>query len=111
MKENSCQTQMFRRIERHVHQCYVVHFQLHRVDLCEDVTDDSKDLPVMPHASPFTTKAYCNCGNKQAEREDPFDAKVLRKSETCQDPNLFPFQGFAISAQTGPDVLMSIWTK
>lgn len=53
-------------------------FQLHRVDLCnDDVTEENKDLPVMPHASPFVTKAYCNCGNKQAEREDPFDHQVI----------------------------------
>ncbi len=55
---------------------FLVWLQLHRVDLCEDVSEEDKDLPVMPHASPFTTKAYCNCGSKQAEREDPFDAKV-----------------------------------
>lgn len=48
--------------------------QLHR--LLESVEIEEKDLPEKPHCSQLKTKAACNCGRKQAERDDPFTLKV-----------------------------------
>lgn len=39
-------------------------------------TDGRSTLPVMPHCSQVKLTSACNCGRKQASREDPFDAKV-----------------------------------
>ncbi|XP_052717339.1 nonsense-mediated mRNA decay factor SMG8-like isoform X1 [Crassostrea angulata] len=38
-------------------------------------TDANCHLPIMPHSSQLKTKASCNCGRKQADKEDPFDHK------------------------------------
>ncbi|XP_062606772.1 nonsense-mediated mRNA decay factor SMG8-like isoform X1 [Saccostrea cucullata] len=38
-------------------------------------TDENRHLPIMPHSSQLKTKAACNCGRKQADKEDPFDHK------------------------------------
>ncbi|XP_076452120.1 LOW QUALITY PROTEIN: nonsense-mediated mRNA decay factor SMG8-like [Babylonia areolata] len=46
--------------------------QLHRA-LSEVSTEANKDLPVMAHSSQLKTKAACNCGSQQAEKDDPFD--------------------------------------
>lgn len=35
-------------------------------------TEENQHLPVMPHSSQVKTKAACNCGRKQAEKDDPF---------------------------------------
>jgi len=40
--------------------------------------EDNAHLPVMAHSSPAKTKAACNCGRKQADKDDPFDHKVSR---------------------------------
>ena len=51
------------------------YIQLHR--LAEDgESDETRHLPVMPHSSQVKTKAACNCGQKQADKDDPFDHKV-----------------------------------
>ncbi|XP_029644947.1 protein SMG8 [Octopus sinensis] len=45
---------------------------LHRLpDAIE--TEENKHLPVMYHSSQLKTKAACNCGRKQADKEDPFN--------------------------------------
>ncbi|KAK7494187.1 hypothetical protein BaRGS_00014660 [Batillaria attramentaria] len=46
--------------------------QLHRA-LCDTVTESTKDLPVMAHSSQLKTRAACNCGRQQADKDDPFD--------------------------------------
>ncbi|XP_050413442.1 nonsense-mediated mRNA decay factor SMG8, partial [Patella vulgata] len=47
---------------------------LHRLE--DDIeTDVNKHLPIMPHCSQIKTKAACNCGRKQADKEDCFDHK------------------------------------
>ncbi|XP_041359908.1 protein smg8-like isoform X2 [Gigantopelta aegis] len=47
---------------------------LHR--LPEDgENDENNHLPVMTHSSQIKTKAACNCGQKQADKDDPFDHK------------------------------------
>ncbi|KAK7094164.1 nonsense-mediated mRNA decay factor SMG8-like [Littorina saxatilis] len=46
--------------------------QLHR-GLSDTITEASKDLPVMAHSSQLKTRAACNCGRQQAEKDDPFD--------------------------------------
>ena len=52
-----------------------ISFQLHR--LTEDKeTPENEHLPVMPHMSQHKTRGTCNCGNKQMDRDDPFDHKV-----------------------------------
>jgi len=38
--------------------------------------DEARKLPVMQHSSQVKTRATCNCGRRQAEREDPFDHRV-----------------------------------
>ncbi|XP_048764668.2 nonsense-mediated mRNA decay factor SMG8-like isoform X2 [Ostrea edulis] len=38
-------------------------------------TDENRHLPTMPHSSQLKTKAACNCGRKQTDKEDPFDHK------------------------------------
>nr|XP_022343746.1 protein smg8-like isoform X2 [Crassostrea virginica] len=38
-------------------------------------TENNDHLPIMPHSSQLKTKAACNCGRKQADKEDPFDHK------------------------------------
>ena len=40
------------------------------------MNEDVCHLPVMPHSSQVKTRATCNCGRKQGEREDPFDHRV-----------------------------------
>ena len=50
--------------------------QLHRLP-DDPETEDNDHLPIMPHSSQLKTKAACNCGRKQADKEDPFDHKVL----------------------------------
>jgi len=42
------------------------------VEMC----DEARKLPVMQHSSQVKTRATCNCGRRQAEREDPFDHRV-----------------------------------
>ena len=54
---------------------YMLMFQLHR-QAEETETDENAHLPVMAHSSQIKTRAACNCGRKQAERDDPFDYKV-----------------------------------
>lgn len=34
------------------------------------------ELEEMPHCSQFKTRASCNCGQTQGDRDDPFDHKV-----------------------------------
>jgi len=53
--------------------------QLHRVlDIAEASDDAQHKLPVMPHSSQVKTRATCNCGRRQGEREDPFDHRVRK---------------------------------
>lgn len=49
--------------------------QLHRT---EDDTETAANshLPVTSHSSQLKMKAACNCGRKQADKEDPFNHKV-----------------------------------
>ena len=58
--------------------------QLHRLPT-ESETEDNKHLPVMSHVSQVKTRGTCNCGNKQMEREDPFDQRVgvSQNSSNC----------------------------
>ncbi|XP_064611274.1 nonsense-mediated mRNA decay factor SMG8-like isoform X2 [Liolophura sinensis] len=42
------------------------------------------DLEEMPHCSQFKTRASCNCGQTQADREDPFDHKAANYDFYCQ---------------------------
>ncbi|KAK2184845.1 hypothetical protein NP493_250g01048 [Ridgeia piscesae] len=39
-------------------------------------SEDTQGLPEMTHCSPFKTKAACNCGRTQGERDDPFSLKA-----------------------------------
>ncbi|XP_060084858.1 nonsense-mediated mRNA decay factor SMG8-like [Ylistrum balloti] len=48
---------------------------LHRLPE-EGETEDNAHLPVMAHSSQMKTKAVCNCGRKQADKDDPFDHKT-----------------------------------
>ena len=50
-------------------------FQLHRTE-DDIITDDMAHLPVSQHSSQLKMKAACNCGRKQADKDDPFDHKV-----------------------------------
>ncbi|XP_021346373.1 protein smg8-like [Mizuhopecten yessoensis] len=49
---------------------------LHRLLHQEAETEESAHLPVMSHSSQMKTKAVCNCGRKQADKDDPFDHKA-----------------------------------
>ncbi|XP_025084396.1 protein smg8-like isoform X2 [Pomacea canaliculata] len=46
--------------------------QRHRA-LSDPVTVETADLPVMGHSSQLKTRAACNCGRQQADKDDPFD--------------------------------------
>ncbi|XP_069113163.1 nonsense-mediated mRNA decay factor SMG8-like [Argopecten irradians] len=48
---------------------------LHRLPE-ERETEGNGHLPVMSHSSQMKTKAVCNCGRKQADKDDPFDHKA-----------------------------------
>ncbi|XP_033764309.1 protein smg8-like [Pecten maximus] len=48
---------------------------LHRLPE-EAEMEDNAHLPVMSHSSQMKTKAVCNCGRKQADKDDPFDHKA-----------------------------------
>ncbi|KAI0238335.1 Protein SMG8 [Lamellibrachia satsuma] len=53
--------------------------ELHRLpreSAGEGEGEGKPSLPEMTHCSPFKTKATCNCGCTQAERDDPFDLKA-----------------------------------
>jgi len=52
--------------------------QLHRVLDSIEMSDEMQKLPVMSHCSQVKTRATCNCGRRQGEREDPFDHRVCR---------------------------------
>lgn len=52
--------------------CENCFLQLHK--LLEADPDDN--IPVMAHSSKIKMKSFCNCGRKQAERDDPFDHRV-----------------------------------
>ncbi|XP_053379318.1 nonsense-mediated mRNA decay factor SMG8-like isoform X1 [Mercenaria mercenaria] len=39
-------------------------------------TDSNSHLPLMSHSSQLKMKAACNCGKKQADKEDPFNHKA-----------------------------------
>ncbi|XP_046362085.2 nonsense-mediated mRNA decay factor SMG8-like isoform X1 [Haliotis rufescens] len=45
---------------------------LHRL-LTEEETDANNVLPVSSHSSQLKSKAACNCGQTQADKDDPFD--------------------------------------
>ncbi|ESO91360.1 hypothetical protein LOTGIDRAFT_228810 [Lottia gigantea] len=47
---------------------------IHRLE-DEMETEKKEQLPVLPHSSQIKTKAACNCGKKQADKEDCFDHK------------------------------------
>ena len=49
--------------------------QLHRAE-DEHETDTTRHLPVTEHSSQLKMKAACNCGKKQADKDDPFNHKV-----------------------------------
>ncbi|XP_064642230.1 nonsense-mediated mRNA decay factor SMG8-like isoform X2 [Lineus longissimus] len=38
--------------------------------------DPDDNIPVMAHSSKIKMKSFCNCGRKQAERDDPFDHRA-----------------------------------
>ena len=40
------------------------------------MTDETAHLPLTQHSSQLKMKAACNCGRKQADKDDPFDHKV-----------------------------------
>ncbi|KAL3861502.1 hypothetical protein ACJMK2_007534 [Sinanodonta woodiana] len=42
----------------------------------EHETEGNMHLPIMPHTSQLKMKAACNCGRKQADKDDPFDHKA-----------------------------------
>ncbi|CAG2218840.1 SMG8 [Mytilus edulis] len=48
---------------------------LHRLP-DEPELDSNRHLPVMPHTNQLKTRAACNCGRKQADKDDPFDHKA-----------------------------------
>jgi len=39
-------------------------------------SEEIRKLPVLSHSSQVKTRATCNCGRRQGEREDPFDHRV-----------------------------------
>lgn len=51
-------------------------FQVHLLptDIPSSLEDSKK--PVADHSSQIKTKAACNCGRVQADKDDPFDHKV-----------------------------------
>ena len=44
------------------------------------MTDETAYLPLTQHSSQLKMKAACNCGRKQADKDDPFDHKVRETS-------------------------------
>lgn len=48
---------------------------LHRLPN-EPENDLNCHLPIMPHSSAVKTKAACNCGRKQGDKDDPFDHRA-----------------------------------
>ncbi|XP_013398523.1 protein SMG8 [Lingula anatina] len=48
--------------------------ELHRLPSSEE-TPENGHLPVKSHSSQVKTRAACNCGQKQGDRDDPFDQK------------------------------------
>ncbi|ELU16071.1 hypothetical protein CAPTEDRAFT_223495 [Capitella teleta] len=80
--------------------------ELHRLPSDEE-TDDNAHLPEMEHCSQVKTRAACNCGRRQAEREDPFDYKTAnfdwyekQESSCCHTLDKHPLPTFT---PTSPD--------
>jgi len=46
------------------------------LEVAETSSDEVHKLPVLCHSSQVKTRAACNCGRRQGEREDPFDHRV-----------------------------------
>ncbi|KAJ8320405.1 hypothetical protein KUTeg_001992 [Tegillarca granosa] len=74
---------------------------LHRLPN-EPENDLNCHLPIMPHSSAVKTKAACNCGRKQGDKDDPFDHRRL-KQDMC-----LPFSSLKSTVKVGQkDVLTS----
>ncbi|XP_022244438.1 protein SMG8-like isoform X2 [Limulus polyphemus] len=52
---------------------------LHRASEDDEDVDD-KTLPIMPHCSQVKMLSACDCGRRQASREDPFEVKAANYS-------------------------------
>ena len=48
------------------------------------MTDANEKLPMLTHVSQLKTRGTCNCGNKQMDRDDPFDHKVSNRLQCNQ---------------------------
>ncbi|XP_054712985.1 nonsense-mediated mRNA decay factor SMG8-like [Uloborus diversus] len=74
---------------------------LHRTD---DELLEEKTLPIMSHCSQMKILSTCDCGRKQATRDDPFDVKaanydfyVLQRNLCCRDLERIEFPVFQAS--------------